>query len=59
MTGQKWNLHFDEEFVSAKKRRKIDQEDAERAEFSDLSWIEYLQRQSASAKDFGVCKNLC
>jgi hypothetical protein len=56
MIGQKWNLHFDEEFVSAKKRRKIDQDDAERIEFSHLSWIEYLEHQSASAKDFVVCK---
>ena len=37
MSGQKWNLHFDEEFVSAKKRRKIEQDKSEDAGFSDLS----------------------
>eukprot|EP00435_Cladocopium_sp_Y103_P011911 s1821_g3.t1 len=25
MMGQKWNLHFDEEFISAKKRRKLNE----------------------------------
>ena len=54
MTGQKWSLHFDEEFVSAKKRRKLEQ--SEDIEFSDLSWVEFLQRQVVSAKSSGVCK---
>ena len=54
MTGQKWSLHFDEEFVSAKKRRKLEQ--SEDVEFSDLSWVEFLQRQVVSAKSSGVCK---
>ena len=60
--GQLWSLQYDENFTSAKKKRKLDNEQAAAADetegLSDLSWIEFLQRSHVSATTLGACKNL-
>lgn len=54
LKGQRWNLRYDEEFVSAKKTRKRIREEEDAAD--DVSWIEFLQGLAAPAKESGVCE---
>ena len=55
MTGQQWSRMFDESFTSAKKKRKLDARETEE-EFTDVSWVDFLQCQGVSAMIPGVCK---